>query len=121
MGDNILENKSYRFSLQIVKLSRYMKNSKKEYDISRQLLRSGTSVGANIVEAQDAESKKDFIHKLSISLKEANETRYWLRLIRDSHEVEKEIVEPLLEECNNLRYLLISIIKKTKENTTKSC
>lgn len=82
--ENILKDKSYRFSIRIVKFYYFFSAQKKEYVISKQVLRSGTSIGAMIEEANQAESKADFIHKLSIANKEANETHYWLRLIRDT-------------------------------------
>ena len=83
MSESVLKTKSYAFSLRIVKLSRYLVEEKKEYVLSKQVLRSGTSVGANIEEANQAQSRPDFIHKLSIANKEAFETSYWLRLLRD--------------------------------------
>ena len=80
MNSNI-EHKSFLFSVRIVKLARYLQEEKKEYILSKQLIRAGTSIGANIVEAQQAQSRADFISKLSIALKEASETNYWLRLL----------------------------------------
>lgn len=84
MKENILKEKSYRFALRIVKLYQYLANEKKEFVVSKQVLRSGTSIGANIEEANQAQSKSDFIHKLSISQKESFETHYWIRILRDS-------------------------------------
>ena len=80
---SILEDKSYKFAIRIVKLNKYLCTEHKEYVLSKQLLRSGTAVGALVAEAQYAQSKADFINKLQISLKEANESRYWLRLLKD--------------------------------------
>lgn len=89
---------------------------KKEYVISKQLLKAGTSIGANVEEAQQAQSKKDFIAKLSISLKEANETRYWLRLISDSSKEDQKSAHLLIQEVEELIRLLTAIIKKAKTN-----
>jgi four helix bundle protein len=85
MKENILLTKSYKFALRMVKLYQYLSEEKKEFVLSKQVLRSGTSIGANIEEANQAQSKADFIHKLSIANKEAFETNYWLRLLRDSN------------------------------------
>jgi four helix bundle protein len=115
-GNPILE-KSFRFGVRIVKF--YLMRIKDEYqikDILKQLLRSGTSIGANVAESQEAASKKDFINKLSISLKEARETEYWLKLLKESSVLnEKEFIS-LINDCDELIRLLISILKKLKEN-----
>lgn len=84
MKDNVNKNKSFDFALRIVKLYQYLKEQKKEYVMSKQLLRSGTSIGAVVRESEYAESKADFIHKLSIALKEANESDYWIELLHKS-------------------------------------
>jgi len=84
MKENIIKNKSFAFSLRIIKLYKYLVEIKKEYVLSKQILRSGTSIGALVYKSEHAESKADFIHKLSISLKEANETDYWLELLFQS-------------------------------------
>ena len=84
MGKSILRDKSYDFALKIIKLSQFLVSEKKEYILSKQLLRSGTAIGSLIREAEFAQSKADFIHKMSISLKEGNETLYWLELLKDS-------------------------------------
>jgi len=89
MKDNILTDKSYAFALRIIKLYKYLQN-KKEFILSKQLLRSGTAVGALIRESKFAQSKPDFIHKLSIALKEANETSYWLSLLNDSNYIQEK-------------------------------
>jgi four helix bundle protein len=85
--------------------------------LAKQVLRSGTSIGANVEEACSAQSRKDFIHKLSIAQKEAFETRYWLRLLRDSGEIKAEYANSMLNDCDELISILTSIIKTTKENT----
>ena len=81
MSDNIIAGKSLEFAVRIVNLCKYLMNDKKEYILSKQLMRSGTSIGANVAEAQQAQSKPDFINKMNIALKEAYETNYWLRLL----------------------------------------
>jgi len=116
--ENVLKNKSYRFSIRIVKFYKHFSKQQNEYVISKQVLRSGTSIGAMIEEANQAESKSDFIHKLSIANKEANETHYWLRLIRDT-ELIKEDILPLLNDCEELIKLLTAIIKTAKRNNKK--
>jgi four helix bundle protein len=96
MGENILKIKSYAFAIRIVKLSQYLQNDKKEFVLSRQILRSGTSVGALIREAEYGQSKIDFVHKMSIALKEANESEYWINLLRDTGYIEKNVSERLI-------------------------
>lgn len=113
---NPLKEKSYAFSLRIIKLYKHLSNDKKEFILSKQVLRSGTSIGANIEEAEFAPSKKDFINKLNISLKEANETRYWLRLLNDSDYIELKSFESILFDIEELIKLLVSIIKTAKIN-----
>jgi four helix bundle protein len=115
MKENILLTKSYSFALRIVKLSQYLVQEKKEFVLSKQILRSGTSIGANIEEANQAESKADFIHKLSISNKEAFETHYWLRLLRDSDYLTDKLAESLLNDCDEVQKLLVSSIKTAKK------
>jgi four helix bundle protein len=107
-------DKSYAFSLEIIKLYKNL-SSKNEYVLSKQILRSGTSIGANVEEAQAAFSKKDFIHKMSISSKEARETLYWLRLLSDSEMLDKEF-NSLLSMAEELIKLLTSIVKSSQQN-----
>ena len=116
-NNHILE-KSFDFSVRIVNLCKYLQNDKKEYILSKQLIRSGTSIGANVNEAQAAQSKNDFIAKLSIASKEARETKYWLDLLVETDYLPKESqnVKSILEQSNELIKLLTSIIKTTKEN-----
>lgn len=116
MKDNIILDKTYQFAVRIVKLNRYLCSSTNQYDISRQILRSGTSVGANTEEAIGAESKKDFIHKISISYKEARETKYWLRLLRDADVLDPKMVESLLIEIEEI----LAILGKIKITSSKS-
>lgn len=112
--ENIIIKKSYDFALQIVKLYKILAEQK-EYVLSKQMLRSGTSIGANIHEAVAAESKKDFIHKLGIAVKEAREILYWLCLLHDSHFIKQEQFDVLKSSCNSLIKILNSIILTTKQ------
>ena len=116
MGNNIVRDKSFGFALRIVKLYRYLKEEKKEYVLSKQVLRSGTAIGALVRESQHAESKADFIHKLSIALKEANETEYWSELLFQSEYLEHRSYQSIHTDIEELLKLLTSIIKTTKEN-----
>jgi len=115
MKENIIKDKSFDFALRIVKLNQYLVSEKKEFVISKQILRSGTSIGANIREGEHAESKADFIHKMSISLKEANETEYWLELLHKSEYIEDKMYNLLISDCSELLKILITIIKNTKK------
>jgi four helix bundle protein len=116
MKENVVKNKSFAFALRIVKLYQFLTESKKEYVLSKQLLRSGTAIGALVREAEHAESKADFIHKLSIALKEANETEYWIELLQQSGYLNDNDFETLFNEITELLRLLISIIKSSKSN-----
>jgi len=116
MKNNIIREKSYNFALRIVNLYKYISNSKKEFVLSKQVLRSGTSVGAMVEEALQAESKADFIHKLSIANKESNETLFWLRLLKDSEYLTIKEFDSIEMDCQEIIKLLISIIKKSKQN-----
>lgn len=112
MKDNLVRDKSYAFALQIINLYRELvKNN--EFVLSKQLLRSGTSIGANIEEALAGQSRADFLSKLSIASKEARETHYWLRLLRDSRIVASEQIAPILAESESLINILSSIVKTT--------
>ena len=111
---NILRDKSYQFSLDIIKLCKYLQETKKERILSNQVLRSGTAIGALLCEAEYAQSLPDFINKLSISLKEANETRYWIRLLRDSKYIEQSSSKNFLDQINQLISMLISSINTSK-------
>lgn len=114
MKENILLTKSYKFALKTIKLYQNLAEEKKEFVLSKQILRSGTSIGANIEKANQAESKADFIHKLSIANKEAFETNYWLRLLRDSNLMNEKLAESLLNDCDEVQKLLVSSIKTSK-------
>ena len=115
--DNIVVQKSYAFSLRCVKLYKFLCNRDDNYVIGKQLLRSGTSIGANVREALRAQTRPDFTTKLNIALKEASETEYWLELLRDAEYISTSQAESMLSDCVELLKILTSIIKKTKENT----
>ena len=118
--DNTIVKKSYSFALEIIKIYKYLINDKKEFILSKQLLRSGTSIGANIHEAIASESKKDFMHKLGIAVKETRETTYWLNLLKDSGYIESEQFKILNNYCDELTRILNSIILTTKERYFKT-
>ena len=114
--ENVLKDKSYKFALRIVKLYKHLTEEKKEFVLSKQVLRSGTSIGANITEGNQAQSKPDFVHKLSVAHKEAFETEYWLNLLSDGEFITEKQAESLLIDCNELQKILTSSIKTAKSN-----
>jgi len=114
--DNVVVQKSYAFSLRIVKLYKYLCNKEGNYIVGKQLLRSGTSIGANIREALRAQTTPDFQTKLNISLEEASETEYWIELLRDADYITIEQADSLLADCVELLKILTSIIKTSKAN-----
>ena len=114
MKKSIVVEKSYSFALRIIELYKYLNYSRNEYVLSKQILKSGTSIGANIEEGQAAQSKRDFISKNSIALKETRETHYWLRLLKDSDYLPNDFIH-LLNDCEELRKILTSIIKTSQE------
>lgn len=120
MKESIIRDKSYKFALKMIKLYKFLSKQRKELIISKQILRSGTSIGANIEEAYYAQSRKDFIAKLSISLKEAAETKYWLRLLKDSGEIEEKHIKHIIDECEEIIKILTSIINTCKREGKKN-
>ena len=114
MKENIIKDKSFNFALRIVKFYQFFTESKREYVLSKQLLRSATSVGAMIRESEHAESKADFIHKLSIALKEANESEYWIELLHKSNYIDDIQFKSLSDDLVEILKLLVSILKKLK-------
>ena len=116
MSENVLKDKSYEFAIMIVRTSEQLVAQKKEYILSKQLLRSGTAIGALIREAEFAQSKADFINKLSIALKEANETLYWLSLLKDTDYISAESFSTLSKNCKELISILVASIKTSKSN-----
>ena len=110
-----IQDKSFDLAVRIVNLCKYLQTEKREYILSKQLMRSGTSIGANVAEAQQAQSKPDFISKMNIALKESYETDYWIRLIYATEYVTQNMFESMIEDCRELEKLLIAITKSAKE------
>ena len=120
MKENVIVTKTYSFAVRIVKYCYEIQKEKREYIISRQLLKSGTSIGANIEESQCAISKAEFISKVQISLKEAKETKYWLRLLKDALVYQNNASDELLKDCDEIIVILISILKSSKQISKSS-
>jgi len=116
MKENIIKTKSYRFAVSIVKLYQYLVETKREFVLSKQLLRSGTSIGAMVREAEHAETKNDFKHKMAIAQKEINETIYWLELLLETNYLTKEQFDKINKEAIVVIKLITTIIKTTKAN-----
>ena len=114
--ENIIQEKSLQFAIRIVKLCKIIRNEKHEYELASQLLRSGTSIGANICESKNAQSKNDFINKLNIALKENDETEYWIRLLYKADILDKRCFDSIHNDCLEIIRLLTSIIKTSKDN-----
>lgn len=115
MEENVVAEKSKSFAIRIIKFYQYLCDEKKEFVLSKQILRSGTSIGANIRESKNAQSKADFINKLNIALKEADETAYWFELLIGSNIIQENQVHDLYELNTELIKLLTSIIKSSKK------
>jgi four helix bundle protein len=118
-NQNIIAVKSYDFALEIIQLYKRLVETEKEYILSKQVLRSGTSIGANVREANSGVSKKDFVNKFSIALKEARETDYWLSLISKSGYLKNDNLNFLIQKCNEIIRILSSIILTTRERYLK--
>lgn len=114
MAENIIQKKSFEFAIQIVETYSYLVNDKREFVLSKQLLRSGTSIGANVSEAIRGQSTKDFIYKLQISRKEANETLYWLNLLEATNFIQSNNSQKLIKQCDELLRILTAIIKTSE-------
>lgn len=112
--ENIIQTKSYEFSIKVVNLYRFLSEEKREYVLSKQLLRSGTSIGANVEEGIGGQSAKDFFAKLNIAYKEARESHYWLRLLKDTGYLEVEKATEYINDCDELLRIIGSIIKTMK-------
>ncbi len=115
MAENVIYKLSKKFALRIIKLHSYLYNEKKEYVISKQLYRSGTSIGANIAESVYAQSDADYVHKLKISLKESSESRYWLELLRESEIISESEFDSLANDLNTIIGTIINIINKLEK------
>ena len=113
MNNAVLDN-SFDFAVRVVKLCKYLQSKHKDYSLCKQLFRSGTSIGANIAEAQQAQSTADFVSKLSIALKESSETDYWLRLMYATEYLSQKEFASLIADCRELEKLLVSIINTSK-------
>lgn len=118
--DNQVLNDSKNFALRIIKLYIYLKKEKNVSVLSKQLLRSGTSIGANVRESVNAQSRLDFINKLNIALKEANETEYWLELLHESDILDDRQFQSIYEDCGKIAATLTKIIKTTKTTSAKN-
>ncbi len=116
MRENVIKNKSFAFAVRIVKLYQFLCEQKKEFILSKQLLRSGTSVGAMVREAEHAETKNDFKHKMGIAQKEINETIYWLELLKETDYLTNEQFESMNKDAVEIIKLITSIIKSVKAN-----
>ena len=112
--ENTIQEKIFRFAVRIVKLCKYLQNEKKDYILTKQLLRCGTSIGANVSEAQQAQSRPDFVSKLNIALKEASETEYWLRLLYETDYLNEEQYQSIMTDCAEVKSLLVTIVKSSK-------
>lgn len=111
---NIIKEKTFAFGKRVVRMCKYLEQDKKEYVLSKQLKRSGTAPGALVRESEHAESTKDFIHKLCVALKEANETDYWLHLVKEGEYITKEQFDSMWKDCDEIIRILVAILKTTK-------
>jgi four helix bundle protein len=118
--ESVLREKSYAFAIRIVQLSQFLQQEKKEFVLSKQILRCGTAIGALVREAEYAQSNADFISKFSISLKEANETAYWLSLLKNTDYIDTRLYQSLFQDCDELIAILVSTIKTLKAKTLNS-
>ena len=112
--NNVIEEKSFQFAVRIVRLNQYLRTTKKEFVLSKQVLRSGTSIGASVAESKHAQSKADFISKMEIALKETSETKYWLRLLKETDYLSDSEFDSIFPDCTELEKILVSIVKTTK-------
>lgn len=112
--DSILHKKSYDFAIRIINLSKYLQNEKRDYTLCKQILRSGTAIAALTRESEFAQSNADFINKLSIALKEANETDFWLNLLKDTDYIDENLFKSIQPQCDELIAILVSSIKTVK-------
>ena len=118
-SNSILKSKSFDFAVRVINLYKYLKKRHGEYIISQQIIRAGTSIGALVREAEFAESRKDFLHKLHIGLKESNESVYWLQLLYATDYITKKMFDSMIKDANELLKMLISSVKTIKSRTVK--
>ncbi|MES3017396.1 MAG: four helix bundle protein [Bacteroidota bacterium] len=119
MRESLIQIKTYAFALRIVKLYKFLCESRKEFVISKQLLKSGTAPGALSYEAEHAQSKADFLNKMNIALKEANETKYWLFLLKDSQYLTTDEFLAIIPDCKEIIRMLVSTVKTTKSSMNR--
>ena len=117
--ENVIAVKSYAFAIRIIKLYSFLSAGKKEFVLSKQLLKSGSAIGALVREAEHAQSKADFLNKMNIALKEANETEYWLMLLKDTGYIQQAEFDSIIKDCQEVLKLLVSIVKSTKTSLKK--
>jgi four helix bundle protein len=117
--ESLVEKKAFSFAIRIVRLYKFMQENSKEFVLSKQVLRAGTSIGANINEALSAESSSDFVHKMAIAAKEVREASYWLRLLKETDFIDEKSFDSIHQECKELLKMLNSIILSTKEKNKK--
>ena len=115
MTSHNIQDKSFHFAIRIVRLCKLLRTERGEYTLSKQLLRSGTSIGANISEAQNAQSRADFVSKLNIALKETTESKYWLRLLHATDYLTNEEFHSVYTDCSEIEKILVSSIKSIKQ------
>ncbi len=116
-SNSILKDRSMAFAIRIVNLNRYLRNVKKEFVLAKQILRSGTSIGANISESRFAQSKADFANKLHIALKEASETEFWIELLANTDHISESEKESLIKDCQELMKMLVASLNTSKRNS----
>ena len=114
MKANIIKDKTFAFGKRMVRMCAYLERDKKEYVLSKQIKRSGTAIGAMVREGEHAESKKDFIHKMSVALKEANETDYWLHMLKEGNYISEKEFKSIWKECDEIIRILVAIVKSSK-------
>lgn len=114
MGNNNIQDKSFQFAIRIVNLCKQLRLERHEYILSNQLMKSGTSIGANVSEAQNAQSRADFLSKLNIALKEASESKYWIRLIHATEYLSEQEFQSIYADCVELEKILVASVKSTK-------
>ena len=117
--ENVIAAKSYAFAIRIINLYKFLNTEKKEFVLSKQVLKSGTAIGALVREAEHAQSKADFLNKMNIALKEANETEYWLTLLKDTGYIQQAEFDSIIKDCEEVLKLLVSIVKSTKTSLKK--
>ena len=118
MKDNIIQKKSFEFAIRVVNAYKYLQTEKKEFVLSKQFLRSGTSIGANVEEAIGGQSKKDFISKISIAYKEARETKYWVNLLKATRYLEEKEADGIINDVEELCKILSSILVSSKQSNS---